>query len=89
MREIVNEDDPDVAEYDENQHIVKITVGEDMSVTVKYDGLNTPPTFRNTLREYRLPNTGGIGIVPFIIFGGAMISGSVILLIRRRRREAG
>ena len=89
MREAIDSDNPDVSEYDKTVHEVKITVGEDMSVTVKYDGEDNAPTFRNTLREYQLPNTGGGGVIPYMTFGAGLITTAFILLVRKKRRESG
>jgi LPXTG-motif cell wall-anchored protein len=87
MSEVPDPDDPDVENYDNRVHTVTITIGEDMSVAVKYDGGDNAPVFRNTLKEYTLPNTGGPGIVPYITFGAAMMTASVVLLLRKKRRE--
>lgn len=89
MNEVADPNDPDVEHYDDTVHTVDITIGNDMSVTVKYDNGDTAPVFRNTLREYRLPDTGGGGVVPYIAFGTAMIAAAFLLLVRKKRKEAG
>lgn len=85
------ETNPDVKVYDDTVHTVTITVTKqtDGSLTssVTYDGGTDPPTFNNTLYEYTLPSTGGTGDLPYIIFGSAMISGALLLLYRRRKKE--
>ncbi|MBP5362465.1 MAG: LPXTG cell wall anchor domain-containing protein [Ruminococcus sp.] len=45
-----------------------------------------PPTLSN-YTAYTLPSTGGTGDLPYIIFGSAMISGALLLLYRRRKKE--
>ena len=89
MREIPDPDNADVKTYDETIHEVKITIGEDMSVTVKYDGLDDTPTFRNTLKQYHLPDTGGCGVIPHICTGTGLICTAAVLLRRRKRRKSG
>ncbi|MBP5261526.1 MAG: LPXTG cell wall anchor domain-containing protein [Clostridiales bacterium] len=43
--------------------------------------------FHNIVDEYRLPNTGGGGIVPFLAVGTVLIGSAITLLMLRRRKE--
>ena len=88
MSEVPDPGNSNVEKYDRTVHEVKITIGQDMSVTVKYDNGDTHPTFSNTLKEYTLPNTGGCGVIPHICIGTGLISGAGILLWRKKRRES-
>ena len=88
MNEVPDPSDENVETYDDTVHTVAITIGNDMSVTVKYDNGDTAPVFRNTLKEYTLPDTGGGGIIPHISAGTALMAGSLLLLRRKKRREA-
>lgn len=48
--------------------------------------MSDSPTLTN-YQTYTLPSTGGTGELPYIIFGTAMISGALLLLYRRRKKE--
>ena len=48
--------------------------------------MGDPPTLTN-YQTYTLPSTGGTGTMLYIIFGSAMISGALLLLYRRRKKE--
>lgn len=79
-------DDPDI-EYDTTTHQIEVTVDDDMNVTILYDGKATPPTFKNKMKTYRLPDTGGSGTAPYVFFGTGLM-GTAVFLLKRKQKEA-
>ncbi|MBR6070889.1 MAG: LPXTG cell wall anchor domain-containing protein [Ruminococcus sp.] len=81
-------DDPSII-YDDKVIELNITVSEDpatnkLTAEITSDLSNFYFTNHHT---YTLPSTGGTGELPYIIFGTAMISGALLLLYRRRKKE--
>ena len=90
IREIPS-DDGNVLHCDSSLKPVTVTVSEDRTdgslwASLSYDG-DAVPEFSNTLREYRLPATGGCGTAPFMIAGLSMIAGAFLLLAKKLRRR--
>lgn len=81
-------DDPSII-YDDKVIELNITVSEDpatnkLTAEITSDLSNFYFTNHHT---FTLPSTGGTGELPYIIFGTAMISGALLLLYRRRKKE--
>ena len=74
--------------YDSSLKKVTVTVTENdgsLNAAVAYD--EAQPTFTNQLITYRLPDTGGKGVIPYIV-GGAAMMGAALMLLHRKRKEA-
>ena len=69
--------------YDTSVYTVTVTIGPDMSVDVTSSSYNYE--FTNSAL-YTLPDTGGIGITPFVISGITLISSAIYLSVRKRKR---
>ena len=86
---------PDGWIYDQNYYDVEVSVSATGDVTVAYylNGLTTNPqtalVFKNVFGGPKLPDTGGIGVAPFVALGALimLLSGTVIVQIQRRRTE--
>lgn len=72
-----------------------ITVENDRTITVKYDGKDVTPKSDNNktiyqitnTKVYSLPNSGGPGTYGFTISGVAILATALLLFINNKRRE--
>ena len=72
-----------------------ITVANDRTITVKYDGKDVTPKSDNNktiyqitnTKVYSLPNSGGPGTYGFTISGVAILATALLLFINNKRRE--
>ena len=89
MKEVIPQSS-DTIEYDPREYTLHFTV-KDLGNGVMSAELqvtqNETYEFENKTK-YHLPDTGGGGIIPHISVGAAMMAGSVLLLWRKKRREA-
>ena len=70
-----------------SERIVTITVTESNGT---FNAAITPSVLTAPLinyRTYRLPDTGGKGVIPYIV-GGAAMMGAALMLLHRKRKEA-
>lgn len=74
--------------YDIAPHSITVNVSKTSSgyYTADISEAELKNNFTN-YQTYTLPSTGGTGDLPYIIFGSAMISGALLLLYRRRKKE--
>lgn len=81
-------DDPNII-YDTEPHEITVIVsqeGERLVAEISDEQILN--TFKN-YQQYKLPATGGTGIIPHLIIGTIFISGASMLLVKtRRKREA-
>ncbi|MBR3283349.1 MAG: hypothetical protein IKI56_08655 [Ruminococcus sp.] len=81
-------DDPNII-YDTVPHEITVIVsqeGERLVAEISDEQILN--TFKN-YQQYKLPATGGTGIIPHLIIGTIFISGASMLLVKtRRKREA-
>lgn len=89
MKEVIPQSS-DTIEYDPREYTLHFTVSDlgngVMSAELQVTQ-NETYEFENKTK-YHLPDTGGGGIIPHISVGAAMMAGSVLLLWRKKRREA-
>ena len=56
------------------------------TITISSDQLHVNETIENTLQDWEIPKTGGIGTIGF--YGvGAILMASALFLLWRRRKE--
>ena len=84
IREIPG-NDPNI-DYDTTTYDITIIVGNDMSIEIQSDTFNYE--FTNKVM-FILPETGGIGIVPYTISGCFLISAAVFIWVTRKRKRDG
>lgn len=88
IREIPG-DDPKII-YDNTTYPIKIIVerqpGENNFLIAEVKTSTYDYVFNNIVK-FTLPETGGMGVIPFVAAGSAMIGGALILLMLRRRKE--
>lgn len=87
LHEVVNEGDESHLYDKEDKDVtvkVKETPGPD-GITILQAEIEGNPEFTNYV-VYRLPNTGGTGVLPYITAGTALITAAMLLFIRRRKR---
>ena len=81
-------DDPNII-YDTEPHEITVIVSQDGErLVAEISDEQILNTFKN-YQQYKLPATGGTGIIPHLIIGTFFISGASMLLVKtRRKREA-
>ena len=87
LHEVVNEGDESHL-YDKEDKDVTVKVNETPGpdgITILQAEIEGNPEFTNYV-VYRLPNTGGTGVLPYITAGTALITAAMLLFIRRRKR---
>ena len=78
--------------FDDTRYTIQIEVTENYGLLEAeiylpgHDPGDIDYTFRNEV-IYTLPETGGIGTIPFIAAGAALMGGALILLFLRKQRE--
>jgi pilin isopeptide linkage protein/LPXTG-motif cell wall-anchored protein len=73
--------------YDKKELDLSITVSKnDKQLTADITSEMTNFQFTNHT-TYRLPDTGGKGVIPYIVVGTAMM-GTALMLLHRKRKEA-
>ena len=89
MKEVIPQSS-DTIEYDPREYTLHFTVSDlgngVMSAELQVTQ-NETYEFENKTK-YHLPDTGGGGIIPHISVGAALMAGAVLLLWRKKRREA-
>lgn len=77
--------DPKI-DYDDTVYSITIVIGPDMSVDIESGTFNFE--FTNKVM-FVLPDTGGIGIIPYTLSGCFLISAAVFIYLTRKRKRAG
>lgn len=73
-----------------NNHIYEIVIDEEGNVTIDGEAVSQETNsffIKNVPSDYKLPTTGGLGIIPTIVIGITFILLGITLLINSVRRE--
>lgn len=80
--------------YDQAIYRVEVKVTDMVADILSFQRKDDQGNWENATRfqfknyyTFMLPETGGMGVIPFVAAGSAMIGGALILLMLRRRKE--
>lgn len=85
---IVEKESPTYTENGTKKHYLLLSSPEKVTVSVDDENATKVVRIANKKQGFSIPKTGGTGTVIFLFTGLMMISGAVIILVARKRREA-